>query len=116
MALMDARDVVLESGDTLGMARIAIDLADILDWLGDFRRAKDELDHAASAIDPFLGNRGVTEQDVFAGVLSSISSIMAGGGGSGGGGAKSKHYQSSTRRSTLLGAHRQDRGPPKTAR
>ncbi len=96
MALMDARDVVLESGDTLGMARIAIDLADILDWLGDFRRAKDELDHAASAIDPFLGNRGVTEQDVFAGVLSSISSIMAGKGDSGEGVQKAELYRSST--------------------
>jgi CHAT domain-containing protein len=83
VALMNARDIVLESDDKIAAARVAIDLADVFQWLGDFRRAKDEIDHAASLIEPFVGAQGVTQSDVLAGVLASVSSIMAGKGDSG---------------------------------
>jgi CHAT domain-containing protein len=80
VALMNARDVILQSDDKIAAARIAIDLADVLQWLGDFRRAKEEIDHAASIIEPFVGTRGVTQSDVLTGVLASVQSIMGGKG------------------------------------
>jgi CHAT domain-containing protein/tetratricopeptide (TPR) repeat protein len=83
VALMNARDVVLEADDKIAAARVAIDLADVFQWLGDFRRAKEEIDHAASLIEPFVGAHGVTQSDILAGVLASVSSIMAGKGDSG---------------------------------
>ncbi len=83
LALMGARDVVLESGDTIGLARIAIDLADIFQWLGDHQRAKEEIDHAASIVDPLIGDRGITQADVLDAVMTSVSSIMTGKGDSG---------------------------------
>lgn len=96
LALMGARDVVLESGDRIGLARIAIDLADILQWLGDVRRAKEEIDHAASIIDPLVGNRGVTQADVLAAVAISVESIMEGKGDSGEGAQKAETYRAFT--------------------
>lgn len=80
VALMGARDVALESGDRITLARIAIDLADVLQWLGDLRRAKEEIDHAASIIEPVVGERGITQGDVLTGVQTSISSILQGKG------------------------------------
>jgi CHAT domain-containing protein len=82
-ALMNARDIVLQSDDTIAAARIAIDLADVLQWLGDFRRAREEIDHAASLIEPFVGVDGVTQTDVLSGLLASVASIMGGKGDSG---------------------------------
>ena len=61
-------------------ARIAIDLADVLHWLGDLPRAKEEIEHAASLVDPIIGERGITQKDILAGVATSISSIIAGKG------------------------------------
>jgi CHAT domain-containing protein len=83
VALMGARDVALETGDTLRSARIAIDLADILHWLGDMARAEEEIDHAASIIGPILGKHEIAQKDILVGVAASISSIMAGRGDAG---------------------------------
>jgi CHAT domain-containing protein/tetratricopeptide (TPR) repeat protein len=80
VALQGARDVTLEAGDAIGSARIAIDLADVLHWLGDLARAKEEIDHAASIIEPMVGERGITQKDILAGVATSVASIMAGKG------------------------------------
>ena len=52
VALMEARDVILEADDKVALARISIDLADMLNWLGDFKRAGDEINHATSILDP----------------------------------------------------------------
>lgn len=46
VALMEARDVLIETGDAVALARIALDLADVLHWLGDYTRAADEVAHA----------------------------------------------------------------------
>jgi hypothetical protein len=83
VALMNVRDVVLESGDMIGVARNAIDLADIFQWLGDFQRAQEEIDHAASIVEPIIGDRGITQSDVLKGAMASVASIMAGKGDSG---------------------------------
>jgi CHAT domain-containing protein len=78
VALMEARDVILEADDKVALARIAIDLADLLNWLGDYKRASDEIDHASSIIESVGGGHPVTGQDVISGVIGSISSIMSG--------------------------------------
>jgi CHAT domain-containing protein len=83
VALMAARDVTLETGDTIQVARIAIDLADILNWLGDLPRAEEEIDHAASIISPILGDRGIAQKDILVSLATSVSSIMAGRGDTG---------------------------------
>lgn len=80
VALMDARDVILEEDDPLALARVTIDLADILQWLGDLRRAKEEIEHAEAIIKPAVGDRQPSQTDVLAGIFSSISGIMAGRG------------------------------------
>lgn len=80
VALMEARDVMLESGDNLALARIALDLADVLHWLGDNPRAADEIAHASTIIEPLIGTRPVTQQDVLRGVFESISGILGGQG------------------------------------
>lgn len=82
-ALFETRDLLLEDKDLLGLTRVAIDLADLFHWLGDYRRAKDELDHAYSIIHPLIGDRPVTTHDVLKGVIDSIGSILRGKGDSG---------------------------------
>ncbi len=80
VALMNARDVILEKRDPLTLARIVIDLANILQWLGDNKRAKDEIEHAASIIAPFVADRPPTQRDILAGMVTSVASIEAGQG------------------------------------
>lgn len=80
VALMEARDVMLEVDDKIALARIAIDLADVLHWLGDFQRAEEEIDHASAIIEPIIGDQPMTQSDVLHGVFESISSIMSGKG------------------------------------
>ncbi|MDF0667788.1 MAG: CHAT domain-containing protein [Nitrospira sp.] len=80
VALMGARDVVMSTGDNLALARVTIDLADVLQWLGDLQRASEEIDHAASIIAPLVGDSEPTQQDIISGALSSAQSIMAGRG------------------------------------
>jgi CHAT domain-containing protein/predicted Zn-dependent protease len=83
MALMEARDVLLEADDKITLARIAIDIADVWQWLGDYTRAMEEIDHARSIIAPFVGDKPVTQANLLSGVMGSIASIMAGKGDSG---------------------------------
>ena len=85
IALMCARDLFTAQNDQLTVARVTIDLADILQWLGDFRRAKEEIEHAEMIIKPELAGRQPTQGDVLSGVMASISSIMTGQGDSGDG-------------------------------
>ncbi len=80
VALMDARDVILEEANPLALARVTLDLVDILQWLGDFRRAKEEIEHAEALIKPAVGDHQPSQMDVIAGIFSSITSIMAGRG------------------------------------
>lgn len=83
VALMCARDLFTAQKDQLTVARVTIDLADILQWLGDFRRAKEEIEHAEMIIKPELKGRQPTQSDLLSGVMASISSIMSGQGDSG---------------------------------
>lgn len=80
VALMGARDVFLEENDLLSLARVAIDLADIFQWLGDYRRAGEEIGRAEAIIEPELAGRRPSQSDVWGSLASSLASIMAGGG------------------------------------
>jgi len=64
MALMGARDVFLEENDLLASARVAIDLSDIFQWLGDNRRAKEEIEHAEAIVRPELAGGQPSQKDV----------------------------------------------------
>lgn len=83
VSLMNARDFIVESGDNVSLARISIDVADLFQWLGDYSRARDEIDHAGAIIEPLVGEKGITQSYVLGGVLGSIASIMQGKGDSG---------------------------------
>jgi CHAT domain-containing protein len=83
VALMCARDIFTAEKDQLTVVRVTIDLADILQWLGDFRRAKEEIEHAEMIIEPELEGRQPKQGDVLSGVMASIASIMSGQGDSG---------------------------------
>lgn len=89
VALMGARDVFLEENDLLSSARVAIDLADIFQWLGDNRRAKEEIEHAESIVRPEVAGGQPSQKDVWDSVAelkkeiervqASIQSQLAGG-------------------------------------
>ncbi len=83
VALMSARDMVMEQNDPLALARVTIDLGDILQWLGDFNRAKEEIEHAEKLIEPAMVGGRPTQSNVLSGLLSSVSSILEGKGDSG---------------------------------
>lgn len=83
VALMSARDLFLEEGDLLALARVTIDLADILNWLGDSRRAKEEIEHVETIIQPMLAGKQLNQKDVWDSLASTLSSINAGHGNPG---------------------------------
>ena len=83
VALMSARDIFLEEDDLLALARVTIDLADIRLWLGDNRRAKEEIEHAEAIIRPVLAGKQLSQKDVWDSLMSSISSITEGNGNPG---------------------------------
>lgn len=85
VALMEARDVMLASADPIALARIAMDLSDVLQWLGDNARAADEITHAATIIEPLIGSHPPTQQDLLHGVYESIAGILGGQGDPGAG-------------------------------
>ena len=96
IALMCARDLFTAQNDQLTVARVTIDLADILQWLGDFRRAKEEIEHAEMIIKPELEGRKPAQSNVLSGVMASISSIVAGQGDSGAGMRAAHLYRAAT--------------------
>lgn len=96
VALMSARDVFLEEKDPIAMARVTIDLAGILQWLGDNRRAKEEIEHAEAIIQPALAGRQLSQKDVWDSLASTISSIKAGRGNPGDAGRTADLYRAAT--------------------
>ncbi|WP_170323295.1 CHAT domain-containing protein [Bradyrhizobium sp. STM 3809] len=80
VALVEARDDSIANDDPLAVARVALDLADMLHWLGDVRRADEEVDHARAVIEPIVGKQPVTRFDLIKAIGSSITSIMSGKG------------------------------------
>jgi tetratricopeptide (TPR) repeat protein len=93
VALMEARDVLLEAGDAVALLRVAIDIADVWQWLGDYPRALEEIEHARSLIEPLVGDGPVTQNDVLTGLRESITSILAGRGDPGNGANAAQLYR-----------------------
>jgi CHAT domain-containing protein len=83
VALMSARDLFREEDDQLALAQTTIDLANILQWLGDSRRAKEEIERAEAILRPVLAGKRPSQKDVLDSLISTISNITAGHGNSG---------------------------------
>jgi CHAT domain-containing protein len=77
IALMSARDTIIEKGDLLELTRITIDLADVFQWLGDFKRAREEIVHAEELIRPLLQAEKPSKEGVLRNLLEDFASIMS---------------------------------------
>jgi CHAT domain-containing protein len=58
VALYTAREFFQKEGNLLKVARTSLDLADLLQWLGDYTRALDELDHSLAICSGAKERRG----------------------------------------------------------
>jgi CHAT domain-containing protein len=81
LALQKSRNDFEVNNDFVKMARTTIDIANILQWLGDYERAIEQLNHAQELITMILQGKTLTEQDVVNSISESVNSIMAGKGG-----------------------------------
>jgi tetratricopeptide (TPR) repeat protein len=66
MALAKARAFYERSGDLVGLVRVTIDMVDIYQWLGDYARAKSELEHALSLFKGKVPTKAPTMTDIIA--------------------------------------------------
>ena len=96
VALMGTRDLIMEKNDLQELTRVTIDLADVLQWLGDFKRAKEEILHAENLIEPLLAEGKPRQTGVFTSLLSDFSSIQSGQGDPGQAVRKMQLYRAAT--------------------
>lgn len=94
-ALYEARDLALSGGDAELLARVALDLADVLHWLGDLTRAREEVDHAHAIVQAQLGGAAIGMTDVLGGMLESMAGIFSGRGDPGTGLRRMQLYRAS---------------------
>lgn len=80
ITLAAARDYFQREGDKVRLARTTLDMVDLLQWLGDFRRARAELTRASNVIAPKLSGREPNTSDIFSSVMDSLAGIMSGTG------------------------------------
>ena len=64
VSLANARDRFEQAGDPMSMAHIITDIADVLEWLGDYERALAEVKRARQFIEPWLSAGEGTMIDV----------------------------------------------------
>lgn len=69
-ALAAARDEFARLGKTLDTARVAVDLAELYEWLGDLGRAKEEAARTRQVIEPLLGPAVPSFADAFAAIAA----------------------------------------------
>lgn len=70
-------------GDELTRARVTLDMADLLNWLGDFERAQVSLKDAESAVEGRLQEETPQDTGVLSALMHDIGSIMEGNGNPG---------------------------------
>ncbi len=70
-------------GDELTRARVTLDMADLLNWLGDFERAQTTLKEAEHAVADRLQDKTPQDSDVLSELMKNIGSIMNGEGNPG---------------------------------
>jgi len=80
VALANARDLFQNEGNTVKVARTTMDMVDILQWLGDFSRARTELRRVIETIAPLVSSGLPTERDVRESLMETIAKIMDGSG------------------------------------
>jgi len=78
VTLANARDFFYNEGDMIKLARVTIDMVDILHWLGDTTRALSELNHVSEMIRPLITEKAPTQQDIAESLFESIAGIMSG--------------------------------------
>jgi CHAT domain-containing protein len=65
IALSEARDEFARHDQPLDVANVAVDLAELYEWLGDFDRAREEASRTRPLIEPFLGGAAPSIDDAF---------------------------------------------------
>ncbi len=80
VTLAEVRDVFRSENDVPKMARVILDRADLLHWLGDTPRAKQELAEAADAVAPLIQGDASPEHGFLSAVMQSIQDIQTGAG------------------------------------
>jgi len=68
--LTAARNRFKEQGDPINMASVTANIAGILEWLGDFDRALEEVKLASQFIEPLISEEGVSPLDIAASLSS----------------------------------------------
>jgi len=79
VSLAAARDLFRLEGDTIQLARTILDLADILQWLGDYSRAFIEIRHAEEIVAPLVSGGAPTQQDILQSLMNTAKAVMSGG-------------------------------------
>lgn len=67
--LASARDLARTSGNKVDVANITIDIAAVLEWLGDFERALAEVQTCLDEIQPFLSRQPPKIEDALAAIV-----------------------------------------------
>ena len=78
VTLANTRDFFHIEGDVLRLARVTLDMVDILHWLGDTTRALSELNQVSEIIRPQITEKIPTQRDIVTSLFKSIGSIMSG--------------------------------------
>lgn len=78
VSLQRARTLFLEERDALAVARVTIDYADVLQWLGDFERAEAAIVEAEQLIAPYRKDREPSMQNVFDELMKEFGRIASG--------------------------------------
>ncbi len=78
--LAACREALISSGDAVSLMRVTIDLVDILNWLGDYRKSLDELDKASLLLNSFTGNKKPAQEDINEAFKKAAADIFSGQG------------------------------------
>ena len=67
---LEARDYYKQKDEPVGIAEVTAEMADALEWLGDYDRALAEIEYANGLIEPLLTNRTISQTDISSALLS----------------------------------------------
>lgn len=66
---LDARDYYKEKNEPVGIAEVTAEMADALEWLGDYERALREVEYATRLIEPLLPSKTISQENILFAVL-----------------------------------------------
>ncbi len=67
---IEARNYYKQKNDPIGTAEVTAEMADALEWLGDYERALTEIGYATGLIEPLLEKRSASQANIFSALLS----------------------------------------------